>query len=101
MPYVVHPIRALIVANPILAIAEIRTVLIACGMCKSDVAKHFGCTHGTFLRWLNMLGLEEEVDLLSEQAKREGWSHNRRGGRPKGSTVRNGARRRNTRVKSS
>ena len=60
-------------------------------MHKSNTAKALGCTHGTLLRWIAKLKMVVEVQVLTAKAPTEEWYFAGNRGRPKGSTVANGA----------
>lgn len=92
--------HALIRERPQAARLAICLALFLSGMSKSDAAKRLKCTHGTLLRWIAMLKLEKRIELMTNDAIKNGWHHGRKGGRPKGATVANGAAPRNSRVKS-
>lgn len=92
MTYANHEINALITIDPAKAKDAICTALRAAGMHKGNAAKELGCTHSTLLRWIEKLDLAAEIAKLMAQAEKKGWRYNGRTGRPKGATVKNGAK---------
>lgn len=86
-----HEIFALIIADPPRASKIILGSLKENGMHKGQTAEALGCTHGTLLRWIAKLELSDQIDRMVEKADTQGWRHNGRTGRPRGTTVANGA----------
>lgn len=86
-----HEISALIRVAPKEAEKKVLAALRARKMHKGDASKLLGCAHSTLIDWIRLLGLAPKIEKLDAQAKKEGWHHGRNGGRPRGSTVENGA----------
>ena len=86
-----HEISALIRVNPKEAKRRILAALRQTKMHKGDAAKLIGCVPSTFISWITQLDLAPEIERLAKKARTEGWHHGRKGGRPVGSTVANGA----------
>jgi len=84
-------IQGLIIAEPEKARKKILSALEASRMHMGDAAKRLGCAHSTLLRWIAQLALARPIEVLKARAIRQGWHHNKIGGRPKGSTVETGA----------
>lgn len=99
MAHADHEITHLIAVDPTKAKAKILQALKAARMHKAVATKEIGCSHGTFLRWIVRLGMQQEIEEMAAKAVKEGWHHEERGGRPQGSTVANGAAPRNSRTK--
>ena len=94
-----HEISALIrVGNRAKAKEHILNALRASKMHKGDAVKRLRCAHTTYLFWVEQLGLAKVIEVLEAKAKKEGWHHGRKGGRPLGTTVANGAAPRGSRV---
>ncbi len=91
MAYSNHEINALITVEPAKAKKIILAALKVAGMHKGRASKELSCAHSTLLRWIEKLSLDAEIAQMMEVAERRGWRHNGRTGRPKGSTVANGA----------
>lgn len=84
MARVDYPITHLIHIDPTKARKQILDALREQKMHMANVAKAFGCTHGTLLTWVKKLDLREAIDDLRETAKAKGWHHDHVGGRPPG-----------------
>ena len=93
-----HEISAYIRVKPEEAKKRLLAALREAGMHKGEAAKALGCAYTTLLKWIDKLDLEETIQSMTERAEREGWHHGRKGGRPVGSTVANGAAPRGSRV---
>lgn len=91
MAYANHEINALITIDPDKARDLICEALRAAGMHKGNAAKDLSCTHSTLLRWIEKLNLDARIAKLMKVANKEGWRYNGRTGRPKGTTIENGA----------
>lgn len=91
MPFEQKEILALIIADPAKAKTKILVALQATGMHMVEAAKRLGCDNSTLLRWIDRLGMKRDVERMRARAEREGWHHKKHGGRPKGTTVANGA----------
>lgn len=83
MARVNHVISHLIHLDPKKAKDLILTALRDNKMHVGDAAKAIGCTHGTLLIWIGKLEMQPAVEKLRALATREGWHHDRHGGRPK------------------
>jgi len=62
-----------------------QTILAAfrkCGAHRRNTAIELDCGHRTFDRWVAKLGLEAELAVIEEEAKKKGWHHGNVGGRP-------------------
>lgn len=92
LSYELKPIQILILSDPDKARRVILKSLRDSGMHLGEVERRLGCSRPTLLRWIERLALQETVEELREEALRDGWHHDRRGGRPKGSTVAAGAK---------
>lgn len=86
-----HKISALIRIDPAAASKQLLDVLESKGMHKGEAAKAIGCAHSTLLAWIKQLNLFDKIAKLETTAIEKGWHHGRKGGRPEGSTVANGA----------
>jgi hypothetical protein len=53
---------------------------------RSDAARILDASAATLANWIDILDMEDELQRLEIQAKKEGWHHGDVGGRPKGST---------------
>jgi len=93
-----HEITALIRVNPEEAKRRILAALRETGMHKALAAKKIGCAHSTLIAWIAQLEMAKAIDTLVAKAQKEGWHHDRKGGRPTGTTVANGAAPRGSRV---
>ena len=93
MAYVIHEINALISIDPTKAKKTILAALKKAKMHKEDAAKLLGCNYVTLLRWISRLDMEAEIEEANTLAKKQGKFHDRKGGRPLGTTVANGAAR--------
>lgn len=47
---------------------------------RGNTAKELGCTAHTLIRWVRMLGLEDQMNKIEERKKKEGSSHGSYGG---------------------
>lgn len=85
--YTSHQINALIIVDPEEAAKFILQALRKAKMQKMVAVKILGCSHGTFLRWVEKLKLDSRIEKLRRRALREGWHFERipSPGRPKGS----------------
>lgn len=85
--YTSHQVHALILVDPSKASELILKALRKAKMRKGEAASSLGCSHGTFLRWIHRLGIEERIERLQAQALREGWHFEKPlpSGRTKGS----------------
>ena len=92
MAYVVHEVNALISVDPEKAKSRILTALKKSKWHKEDAAKILDCNYVTLLRWITRLRLEKKIASETKFAKKAGTFHDRKGGRPLGSTVANGAK---------
>lgn len=93
MAYVIHEINALISINPEKAKKTILSALKKARMHKEDAAAELGCNYVTLLRWISRLSMEKDIEAANDLAKKQGKFHDRKGGRPVGTTVANGAAR--------
>lgn len=82
MAYTNHEINALISIAPGDAKTRILDALRDAKMHRADAAKILDCHGDTLRRWIVRLGLETEIGKLMRVAKKEGWFHDRKGGRP-------------------
>lgn len=91
MAYVIHEVNALISVDPEKAKAKILAALKKAKWHKEDAAKVLDCNYVTLLRWITRLRMEKKIASETKLAKKAGTFHDRKGGRPKGTTVANGA----------
>lgn len=97
MAYANHEINALISIDPEKAKDLILSALKKAKMHREEAAANLDCNYGTLLRWIVRLSMQREIARLTKAAKKEGWYHGRKGGRPTGTTIANGAARRGSR----
>ena len=84
MPFAKHVLSAEITANPKAAKEKILGALRTAGMHMETAAAELGCAHNTLLRWIDKLGIGNDVEKLRVKARKEGWHHDKKGGRPVG-----------------
>jgi len=77
-----HDFTALVRSNPAEAKEKLIADYKAAHCCLTDVALKHGVQLRTVGAWVKELGIGVELLLLEDQAKKEGWHHGRRGGRP-------------------
>jgi len=84
MAYTNHQINALITLEPAKAKKIILAAFKESKMHRQDAAKALECNYGTLLRWIDRLGIHDEINRMTKLSKKEGWHHGRKGGRPVG-----------------
>lgn len=67
-----HVLRHLIHVDPKAAGDQILKAIWDAQCHKGNAAKALGCRHGTMLKWIAKLGIEERVEQLIERAKKSG-----------------------------
>lgn len=81
-----HKMAAMIMVDPAKARREILVAFRNAGASRGDAAVNLGATRNTFARWVEALGLVDELAEVEARAVKQGWHHGRVGGRPMGST---------------
>lgn len=84
MGYVHHRVNYLIDLEPEKAKEEIFTALKQAKMHRPTASEILGVNAATLYRWITRLSLSREIRKLEKLAKKEGWLHAKRGGRPRG-----------------
>lgn len=90
--------QGLIIAFPDKARAKIIAALKKNGVHMGKASKALACSHVTLLRWIVKLGLEKEVEKMKKEAIKAGTYAGIGTGRPRGTTVANGAAPRGSKV---
>lgn len=99
MAFTQQEITALMVIDPVSARHRIVEALRASGMHMGEAAASLGCSYMTLQRWIAKLDLGAQVEVMKTKSVKEGWHHGRKGGRPLGATVANGAAPRGSKTK--